>query len=249
MNRTPSPTRQTPFDVRLEWGLIGVQALQDCPTFIIVDVLSFSTTVCTACDDGIPVYPYPSHGHGAANYAKQVEATLAGRRGSAISLSPSTMRKGMGAIVLPSPNGSTIAFEADGQGQVLLGCLRNRTAVARRAVELGGPFALIPAGERWPDGSLRPAFEDLIGAGAIAEMLPGRRSPEAEAAVASFKVAEPRLVDALTTCSSGTELTERGFTADVMHAARIDVSMAAPLLSNRAFRAGEDSGPNADVRK
>jgi len=51
----------------------------------------------------------------------------------------------------------------------------------------GTKIAVIPAGERWQDGNLRPAWEDLITAGSILSYLDGSRSPEAEAAISAFQ--------------------------------------------------------------
>ena len=51
-------TNQEAFDVRCEWGPEGVAALADCRTFIVVDVLSFSTCVALAVERGAVVYPY-----------------------------------------------------------------------------------------------------------------------------------------------------------------------------------------------
>ena len=73
-------------------------------------------------------------------------------------------------LVLPSPNGSTIAAAAS--GLVLAACLRNASAVGRWLAAHGygtpsRPVLVVPAGERWPDGSLRPSLEDGLGAGAV----------------------------------------------------------------------------------
>ena len=70
-------------------------------------------------------------------------------------------------IEIPSRNGATLALRPSAAA-VFTACLRNCRAVA-------GVARVIPAGERWPDGSVRPALEDLIGAGAVLAELPGRR--------------------------------------------------------------------------
>ncbi len=223
---------QRTFDVRCEWGLEGVAALADCRTFIVVDVLSFSTCVSVAAGRQVGVYPYPSRDHGAVEFAERHQAALAGARGAGYSLSPASVIDAPAGLrlVLPSPNGATICLQAEKGGRVLAGCLRNVSAVCRRARALGGPIAIIPAGERWKDGTLRPAFEDLVGAGAIAAALQGKPSPEAAAAVAVFQSAAGRLSEMLISCASGRELMERGFPEDVQLAAAFDADAGAPEL-------------------
>jgi len=58
-------------------------------------------------------------------------------------------------------------------------------------------------------------LEDLLGAGAIIASLSGAKSPEARAAVAAFHDAREDLAHLIKACSSGRELIERGFEADV----------------------------------
>lgn len=235
---------QDTFDVRCEWGPPAVAVLADCRTFIVVDVLSFSTCVSVAAGRGVEVVPCRFHGREASELAARLGATLAGPRGSRYSLSPASLAdapRGM-VLVLPSPNGATVTVEAASRGHVLAGCLRNRAAVAARAAALGGPFGIIAAGERWPDGSLRPSYEDLAGAGAIAAVLPGTRSPEAAAAVAVFEEAAGHLQERLLSCASGRELAERGFRDDVLMAAELDAdAVAAELVDGRyAVRLARD---------
>lgn len=139
-------------------------------------------------------------------------------------------------LALPSPNGATLCALAQRTGaHVLAGCLRNAAAIARSAHRLAGgaPIGLVPAGERWelPGEPLRPALEDVLGAGAIAGVLPGAFSPEAELAAAQFGAARSRgLRGVLAASASGRELTSDGFGADVTLAAAHDASETAPQL-------------------
>ena len=226
---------QNEYDVRFEWGLAGVQALAPVSgVMIIVDVLSFTTCVDIVVDNGGFVLPYRGPAESLAEYAAANGALYADRkRGGegAYSLSPSsliTIPEGT-RLVLPSPNGSTLSL-ATGDMFTVAGCLRNAGAVAAKAAQLGKRIGVIAAGERWPDGSLRPSLEDLIGAGAIIEYLDGRRSPEAEMATAVFHNSQPDLLNTLLHCGSGKELVGRGFEADVRLAAQMNVSGAVPLL-------------------
>jgi 2-phosphosulfolactate phosphatase len=100
-----------------------------------------------------------------------------------------------------------------------------------------GPVAVVAAGERWPDDTLRPAVEDLWGAGAVLALLDeGELSPEARLAADAFRAVEPSLPTALRGCASGRELAAAGFAEDVDVAAELDVSSVVPVLSDGAFR-------------
>jgi 2-phosphosulfolactate phosphatase len=101
---------------------------------------------------------------------------------------------------------------------------------------------VVAAGERWPDGELRPAVEDLWGAGAVlAQLGETGLSPEATAAVAAFRSVEGRLTDELRESASGRELVEDGFATDVDVAAAYGVSGVVPVLVGDAFVAGRDT--------
>jgi 2-phosphosulfolactate phosphatase len=231
---------QQEFDIRCEWGAHGLAVLAPISDVVIlIDVLSFSTSVDVAVTQGAIVFPYRWRDDTARAYAVSVDAILAdpGRHPTRYSLSPASLTsipKGT-RLVLPSPNGATLSLAAK-PTPVLAGCLRNAGAVAAVAQQYGRKIAVIPAGERWKDdGSLRPAFEDLIGAGALISHLNGRRSPEALVALAAFQAVESELDHALRQCSSGKELLEWGFATDVMLAAQLNVSACAPVLANDAY--------------
>jgi 2-phosphosulfolactate phosphatase len=229
---------QVEYDVRCEWGLRGLQELAPVSdVLVIVDVLSFTTAVDIATSRGGVVFPYPLRGDAAATYAAQVNATLASKsRGEGLSLSPTSLQRVKPGcrLVLPSPNGAALAFAAE-HAIVLAACLRNAAAAAAVAMRLGSKIAVIPAGERWETGELRPCVEDLLGAGVVIAALKGRRSPEAMLAEAAFQQFQPRIAEALRECSSGRELIEWGFAADVELAADLNVSTNVPRLNDHAF--------------
>ena len=206
---------------------------------VIVDVLSFTTCVDIATSNGAIIFPCRFRDDTANEFARTRNAVLAGSRGAAggaWSLSPASL-VGLPAgarLVLPSPNGSTLSL-ATGATPTLAGCLRNSRAVAAHAGRLGRRVAVIPCGERWPDGSLRPAVEDLIGAGAIISHLDGSRSPEARAAETVFAASRNDLGGVIEACASGQELIRRGFFDDVELASRVDCSKSAPLLRAESY--------------
>lgn len=226
---------QEGFDVRFEWGLEGVRALAlHSDVVVIIDVLSFTTCVDVVLDRGGMVFPYPERGTSAQQYAWGKNAILAGKRGEHISLSPASLtRIDRGTrIVLPSPNGATCSFQArEEQATVIAACLRNASAVADWLNQREGIISVIAAGERWADGSLRPALEDLVAAGAVISQLKSRSlSPEARTAVAAFYAVQNDLPQTLAACGSGRELIARGFTEDITIAAQLNISSTVPIL-------------------
>ncbi|MFM6848652.1 MAG: 2-phosphosulfolactate phosphatase [Terrabacter sp.] len=256
--------------VRLDWGPTAAEALTTYAVAagspvcaVVVDVLSFTTCVSVAVDGGTTVHPYPWKDDTAEAFADERGATLAvprsrSRAEGGVSLSPSSIREAgpISDLVLPSPNGSTIASRLAGAGaRVVAASLRNRSAVAGWLVDwldstVGATappaIVLVPAGERWPDGSLRPAVEDLWGAGSVVAALAGRLehragplllSPEAEVAGTAWLAVEDRLGDALAGCASGRELFEQGWPDDVAVAGELDASEAVPVLAHGAFTA------------
>lgn len=231
---------QHEWNIRCEWGMAGISHLLPVTdVVIIVDVLSFSTCVAVAVGNGALVYPYRWKDAAAAAYAESRGAVLASwerTQTTGYSLAPSSLVNIPAAtrLVLPSPNGATLSL-ATGDLPTLAGCLRNAAAVACKAQQIGQRVTVIPAGERWPDGSLRPALEDLLGAGAIIHALQGSRSPEAMAAEHAFLQARLDLQFQIEHCSSGKQLIEHGFAEDVVLAAALNHSDRAPLLKDGAY--------------
>ncbi len=233
------------FDIRCEWGEAGIFALAPISeVVVVVDVLSFSTCVDIAVSRGGEIFPCSARGPEAERIAKSHDAELAGSRGEGrYSLSPLTfldIEPGT-RVVLPSPNGAMISLASQAR-TTLSGCLRNASAVARAATQRGQRIAVIPAGEQWPDGTLRPSLEDWLGAGAILDQLSGRASPEVRAAVAAFREHRADLEQVLLECKSGQELEELGYRDDVLVAAMLDVSDSIPLFGNEMYCNAGGSG-------
>jgi 2-phosphosulfolactate phosphatase len=239
---------QAGYTVRFGWGLSGAAALAPhSDVMVVVDVITFSTAVVVAVERGCLVYPHPWDPESALALAERLGAQVAVSRSLVsverpYSLSPATLSRapwGM-SIVLPSPNGSAVSAAAlRGRAVVVAGSLRNAFAVARFARRAGAVISVIAAGERWPDGSLDLALEDLIGAGAIIDGLRRRRrSPEASAAAAVFRQARKQGVrQVLRECASGREQRRRGYGEELEWAAALNVSELVPVLRDGAFQA------------
>ncbi|NUR97239.1 MAG: 2-phosphosulfolactate phosphatase [Kribbellaceae bacterium] len=243
--RVTSPYAQAGFGVGFDWGPVGAEVVAG-DIVAVVDVLSFTTAVTVAVDRGIDVYPYRWRDETAVAYAEKYGATLAVGRSAAgpgdVSLSPASIRSvtGITKLVLPSPNGSTIAKQLSETGATVIAVsLRNRRAAAEWVVRQNRPRVVaIAAGERWNDGSLRPAVEDLWGAGGFLRALKSDDlSPEARAAVAAYEAVADALPKHLNECAGGRELAQYGFAEDVAVAAEVDESDVVPVLvDGRLFR-------------
>jgi 2-phosphosulfolactate phosphatase len=248
-----SPYRQDGYRLRFDWGLSGAEEIAEQSWVVaVVDVLSFTTTLTVAMDRGVEVFPYRWRDESALRFAEQHGAVLAVGRSQArpgeVSLSPATVRRArdIRRMVLPSPNGSTIAQSMAGLARDVIGVsLRNVTAAAAwtaARVRHDGScgIAVVAAGEQWPRGGLRPAVEDLWGAGAYLAALRSYRlgalSPEAEAAVAAFERVSGDLARQLHASASGRELAVAGYRHDVDVAGETDRSHVVPVLVEHSFR-------------
>jgi 2-phosphosulfolactate phosphatase len=258
-----APHDQHGADVRFDWGRQGLVSLLGggARTVVVVDVLRFSTAVDVACGRGAAVTPYGADDDGAAageaarRGAVLASRAMAGGDTTSPSLSPVSLRnlRPSDHLLLPSPNGGSLAAAAADAGVVVLaGCLRNASSVA---AAIGAfPVGIVAAGERWPDGSLRVAVEDAWGAGAIVRALspaastdPGlgllalfgdpsgappttrthNLSPEAAWTAANLPTDLPSI---LPKTASGRELLDAGWSLDIEVAAALDVSRTVPRL-------------------
>lgn len=244
---------QSPFVCRVEWGPRGArEASERGDIVIIVDVLSFSSTVVTAVEHGALIYPFPSpineqaHKYAAALNAQMVWGRAEGLKFGGHSLSPLTFQpsdKGQ-SFVMCSLNGAACSWIASRVPALLIGCLLNATAVAKHADELSRkldtPVTVIPCGEKWSDAlsnenNMRPGIEDYLGAGAILSRLDGSKSPEAQVCIAAFEASRDRIKELIWDCGSGRELRERGFESDVEYCSQVDISSVVPILQENHF--------------
>ncbi|MBS1997169.1 MAG: 2-phosphosulfolactate phosphatase [Cyanobacteria bacterium SZAS LIN-2] len=239
---------QDDFDVRFDWGLDGLKNVAGgCNAVIIIDVLSFCTSVDIALTRGATIFPARPHDGTCEAFARSRQALIANSDPFAIggyTLSPSsllTIETGT-RLVLPSEDGATLCLEAEKffsaapqKPTLLCGSLRNARAVARAAQSLGPRIAVIAAGDSWANGNLRPALEDQWGGGAIIHYLKGLLSPEAQAAACAFESFSRAALHLLRHCASGRQLLEAGCNQDIELAAGLNDSDSVPVLVEGAF--------------
>ncbi len=240
---------QSGYDIRLDWGRRGaVEAAGRGDILIVVDVLSFSSAVVTGVHGGASIYPCGRDEDPNALAGRLKAEAAVGRAAvpdeGRFSLSPLTW---LGAevgdrVVLASPNGATCASAARKASAVFAGGLLNASAVAHAAqrehAKIRRPVTVIACGEIWSgagDQPMRVALEDALGAGAILRHLSGDKSPEARVCENAFESSRTDLEALMWECGSGRELREKGFSADIRHASRLNLYDVAPILRNGWF--------------
>ncbi|WP_227397088.1 2-phosphosulfolactate phosphatase [Jeotgalibacillus aurantiacus] len=239
------------YEIKLEWGRRGArEAAERGDIIIIVDVLSFSSTVTAAMNVQATIFPFPPSEDGRL-YAKEKDAEYilgraeAAKRGLP-TLSPVTFgsEHANKRFVLSSLNGAYCTWLASDVAALLIGSLRNASAVAKAANELqlksGKDITLVPCGEQWNEpmeheDSLRPSIEDYLGAGAILSELTGCISPEATLCKLAFEQSKDQLSYLIYDCGSGRELRERGFEADVHFCSQLNKDNVVPILNKDHF--------------
>jgi 2-phosphosulfolactate phosphatase len=256
----PFHRARLPPEAYFEWGAAGALAIaRSCAVVVVVDVLSFTTSVVMAASRGIEVFPCADDDAGRQLAGVAHAALGVGRHeqdeSHPWSLSPASIAvaPSVDRLVLPSPNGSAISADIAATGTpVVAACLRNVTAVVSWLLDHDhatprAPAGVIAAGERWSDGSLRPAIEDLFGAGLILSGLADAGkllTPEAIVAARSVEgLPSGQLADLVRASTSGVELSAGGYGEDVELAVDADADTSVPVMAAGAssFRDGDVS--------
>ena len=141
--------------------------------------------------------------------------------------------------VTVTTNGVPALHAAAGAEVVLVGCLRNATAVAQAARDAAGEdgtIAVVCAGRTGNPG--RFGIDDAYCAGVIVERLMGLGTCElSDAAEAArlLALAEPDPLPLLRRSAAGRHIARLGLAVDVTYAAAVDQSATVPRLGRDLF--------------
>lgn len=205
----PSPFDQSTYQVRLDWGLAGLERLADADVVVVVDVLHFSTKLADAVARGAEVELSDAAAWSSDAVAPAIAVTAAAG----------------GATVLVGGirNASAVARAVHAVQEQR----RSRTSVA-----------LIATGERDASNDVRFAVEDHLGAGAIIAALTDlgidHTAPDAAVAAEGFRALRRALGHLLSASGSGQDA---GDPESVAAASRLDAVSAVPMFQDRRFRA------------
>ncbi|MEQ9349622.1 MAG: 2-phosphosulfolactate phosphatase, partial [Alphaproteobacteria bacterium] len=154
--------------IRCEWGMAALRAHGGwADVVIVIDALRFPSLVSLAVSRGAEVVPWPEPVWPSAAAVAAWPAATDGAGRTAVLL----RRDGVSSLqmvrtiepgvrfVQASDNGAPLATQT-GNTPTLAGAFRNAVATAAAAMRGCKRILVVPAGERWPDGTLRPALED-----------------------------------------------------------------------------------------
>ena len=261
----PASLRPPMFDpwpdtsVHVEWGRTGASlAAARGDVVIVVDVLSFSTTLSIAATRDFTCLVYSgaeieSLG-GPAMAAIRLGARPLSRRRRVepgqVSLSPASLLEAEPGqrVIFTSLNGAAVVSAAAKAPAIAIGSPRNASACAAVAAELmtgvrAGRITVVACGEQWSStdaatAGTRPAAEDWLGAGAVCARMADRGySLSAEARLAASAWSQPSALADLADCISARELRAAGFAADVDLALEVDADRKVPIRMS-----GEQTG-------
>lgn len=201
------PFDQSTYQVRLDWGLAGLERLADADVVVIVDVLHFSSRLADAVADGAEVDLTEAASWSVDSTAPALAVTAAAG----------------GATVLAGGirNASAVARTV----QAIQEQRQARTSVA-----------LIAAGERDGSNDLRFAVEDHLGAGAVIAALTDlgidHTAPDAAVAAEGFRALRRALGHLVSASGSGRDAADA---EAVAAASRLDAVSTVPVLRDRVF--------------
>ena len=247
------PHGQAAYAVRFDWGPTGAAAVAEgADLAVVVDVLSFTTTLTVAVERGMKVFPYRWKRLHRRGVRRRARRRLGGRPLRGVGRS-ACRRQRPGALAARS--------EADGAAlaERLLDLLRPR----RLGTHGGGCLSAQPHRRgrvaRGQAGAVGPASPSSrpASAGPTARCGPRSRTcgvrvrcsphwwswasrpqPGGRASgrgVPRRRTRTPLRTDELLACASGGELVAAGFGDDVLMAAELDVSDVVPVLAGEAF--------------
>ncbi|GAA0674456.1 hypothetical protein GCM10010193_29230 [Kitasatospora atroaurantiaca] len=251
MTDVGAPSQFDPWpdcQVHVEWGPTGAGlAAARGDIVVVVDVLSFSTTLAVAVARDFTCLVY-SGAEIERMGGLEAAATGLGARPLSkrrrvppgqISLSPQSLLSAEPGqrVLFTSLNGAAAAGAAAGAPALLVGGLRNASASAAAVSRLlddgvAKRVTVVACGEHWSSvepgvEGMRPSLEDWLGAGLICSRLADAGcSLSAEALVAARGWTGP---EALASCISARELVAAGFGDDVALALEVDVSDTVPV--------------------
>jgi 2-phosphosulfolactate phosphatase len=233
--------------VNVDFGPEGARAASaKGDLVVIVDVLRFSTTVCTAIANGFTIIPCATKAR-AEEIARETGATVSGKTGVArYSLSPLDYvnPKNTEEVILISPNGAGCAEALADRAVGFIGCFLNARALARVLNSVAAASAkditLIAAGEVREDQeddlkTRRFAIEDYLGCGIILSELKMRMTAEAELCMRAFDASNHDYAGLIRASLSGQYLINRGLEFDISHAVQKNIYGTVPVLEQGRF--------------